>query len=43
VTFCFVFTSVDLDEATLDRVGLTHDLSLGLSDHLVTVVDLRLR
>jgi hypothetical protein len=43
VTNSFVFTTEDLDDATLDRLGLTHDLSLALSDHLVTVVDLRLR
>ena len=43
VTNSFVFATEDLDQATLDRLGLERDLSLQLSDHMVSVVDLRPR
>ena len=43
VTNAFVFATEDLDDATLVRLGLTRGLSLQLSDHLVSVVDVRLR
>jgi hypothetical protein len=38
----FVFATEDLDDITLERLGLERDLSMRLSDHLVSVVDLRL-
>jgi endonuclease/exonuclease/phosphatase family metal-dependent hydrolase len=38
-----VFTTEDLGEETLVRLGLERDLSVSISDHLVVVADLRLR
>jgi len=43
VTNAFVFTTEDLDDATLDRLGLARELSLQLSDHLISVVDIQPR
>ena len=36
----FVFATEDLDDATLERLGLERNLMRGLSDHLVVVADL---
>jgi hypothetical protein len=40
VVDAFVFGTEDLDDETLQGLGLDGDLMRGLSDHLVTVADL---